>query len=146
MTITVLHVQPAPVIENDLATDPTATHIHLKAVVPNDPGSDEAFVYSWTITDTATNTTLGGSGSAISFTRIANDSYTASVTVTDDDGGSATTTASITVAATGTTLPIPQQSSQVIAFALGGNTIDASSTTTPVDLVALGGHNTLKGR
>jgi Ca2+-binding RTX toxin-like protein len=145
--ITVTHVTPQPAIKN-LGTDATATNLLLAASVPNDPGSDDPFTYSWAAINNNTNQTIAtGAASTFAFVRSAGVPYTVNLTVTDDDGGVGSTSASILVAPVGTTLVVgqPALANEVLAFALGNNVIDASAVTGTAVLVAIGGNNTLLG-
>src|SRR5262249_7260624 len=129
-TITVTHVTPQPVIEN-LATDSTGTNLQLAAAVPNDPGADDTFTYSWAaINNNNALPVATGTASTFAFTRSAGISYTVNLNVVDDDGGTGSVSASVLVAAAGTTLTIAQPATaEVLAFALGTDLIDARAVT-----------------
>ena len=155
-TFAVTHVTPTAVIQtlpgtgiNALSGTLTAS---LIAVLLNDPGNDEAAsaTYTWTVKDTTTNQLLTptGGGASIIFSAPATDSFTVTLTVTDDDNDNLSTVAQFVVIApnTSTPLTVPPGATQVVAITQGHSTLDASGSTVPVTIAAVGtGHNSLIG-
>jgi hypothetical protein len=153
-SFTITHVQPVPtVMSTGLSLNGSNFQANLKATVP-DPGADDAFTYTWSVTQNGSPFGTGQTGSSPSFTLSGTlgNSYVVSVQVTDDEGGSQTTSVPFLVAGAGTTLslssvPIPAGATQVLAVALANATIDAGGLSSSMSVVeaALGGHDLLKG-
>jgi len=158
-SIQVAHVQPVPTIQTTSKTQVVGgavTTIGLIVNVP-DPGNDDVFTFTITATG-ATASTSGGTGgnqpgfqnNQFGFT-LSNvtASINVTVTVTDDEGGNQSASLPITVAAPNTSqaITVPANATEVLAFALGNDILDASSlgTGTKVVFSAVGTHNTFKG-
>ena len=149
-SFTITHVQPVPTITNTgLTVNGSSFQANLSATVP-DPGSDDAFTYTWSVTQNGSAFGSPQSGSSANFTLNGTlvNSYVVTLTVTDDDGGSGTSSTAVVVAMTNTTCcPVPAAPRQVLAVAGPNVTIDASHLPASVAVVevAIGGHDTLIG-
>lgn len=95
-TITVNNVNPTPTITGAPVTSAEGASITLGSVA-NDPGSNDTFSYSWTVTKDGNAYGTTGTNAAYTFTPDDNAAYVVSLTVTDDDGGAGTTSSTITV-------------------------------------------------
>jgi hypothetical protein len=159
-TTLTLHVKAVPLnpIISDGGTSPDAKSVHLTAQV-NDPGHDDTFTYGWSVSLNGFKLSiaagLGGPfqlqavGPDLFFRPFLDGQYLVSLTVSDlGDGVAASTTSDLFFAAPGTNLTltqsqVPAGATQVTAYAMGNNVIDASQLQVPAVLVALGGNNTL---
>ncbi len=158
VNVTVLHVQPVPTILDSVAgtfIGESSFTINLTASVP-DPGADDLFTYLWSVTSSDKSVGVqfpSNNGPNFTFSGQLGVNYFITLTVTDNDGGSGTATTQLLIAQPGQTLVlqygqnVPTGTTQVLAIAAGGATIDASALPNTVSVVetAVGGHDTLIG-
>jgi hypothetical protein len=92
--VTVHNVAPSPEITGLPANSPEETQLTL-GCIPHDPGTLDTLTYAWHVS--GGGETFDGSGPSFSFTPNNYDTYTVSVTVTDDDGGVGTDTRTVDI-------------------------------------------------
>jgi Ca2+-binding RTX toxin-like protein len=159
-TITVTNATPLVTIVNGAtASDGSVLGLHAQVTVGGMPDTFAPSSYVWSlawvdssnVSHPITNFVISPDGSSISFGAVTGAvSYTATVSVTDDDPGAiiGSATSMIKAEAVGGSLTLtsaPAGTNQFTVLALGSNMIDASGATANAVLIAVGGHNTLKG-
>jgi len=99
----------------------------------SDPGVADTHDTAWEVVDSGGGMVTSGTGTEFSFTPIAADVYTVSVTVTDDDGGSGTAAVDVTVEATAL-MTDPLDPTQTVLFVggdLGGENVSLKQGSQP---------------
>jgi Ca2+-binding RTX toxin-like protein len=146
-TLKVATSQPTVAILYDSAASTSSTQVLTASVT--DPGSSGSYGYQWYLNGVLSNQTGANFSISASVSQLAGD--TVKVVVTDNFSNTTTTTTSFQVAQAGADLMLSPigitPGTQVMAFALGGATIDARllPSTISVVEVALGGNDTLYG-
>jgi len=137
------------------SADSTGQSVFTVTLTTNGPAAGDSFTYSWTAFDQTTQKQVAsGSAQSFFFTGSLTDTYFVMLTVTDTTTGVTGTASTVLLVATpGTTLTlvygaggnVPLGTTQVLAIASAGSTIDASTLPSSVTVVevAAGGHDIL---